>query len=476
MLRTGIRAQYIIAHDGEGHALLEGGEIVVEDGHITAVGRDCAGDVDEWIDGREMLIMPGLINTHAHPISTPLLRSMREERQSPPQYAGLWLTWALYDEITEEEEAVISRYALWELLRKGSTTAVLVSMAHPEVAVPTIKDIGIRAHMAPGYREASWQADESGRRHYHWHSEVGEERLQQTLDFARRYDGTADGRLRVVLGPEQVETCSVKMLERTAQLAEDMDMGVTTHAAQHVAEYREIMDRHGITPTELLHRTGLLNERMIIAHGMFLSHHSAIGDEGEGDLELLGASGATIAHCPWIRATMGETFQSIPRYERAGVNVALGTDMPPQDMLAEMRSALIMAKSAEGDATAYSASDVLDAATTAGARALRSPELGRIAPGCAADLVFVDVSKLELQPIYDPVITVLYSAGGADVDRVMVGGETVVQDGRVLGIDEERLLDDVEKACESLWRRIPDRADGTPMREIAPKALPRYSC
>ncbi len=473
-MRKGIRGQYIIAHDGERHNLLENGHIIIEDGIITHVGSDYTGNVDEWIDAGGMMVMPGLVNIHAHPISTPLMRSMREERTGPPQYAGLWLTWALYDEVTEEEESVISEYAVWELLRKGSTTAVLVSLAYPDVLVPTIERTGIRAYVAPGYREASWTADEAGRRHYRWNVEQGERRLQQTLDFIAEHDGGADGRLRVLLGPEQVETCSVEMLERTAELAEDLDVGMTTHAAQHVAEYRHVMNRHGITPIQLLDETGLLNERLIIAHGIYLSHHSALGDDSGGDLEILGSSDATVAHCPWIRMTMGEIFESLPRYEAAGVNVGLGTDLAPQDMLAEMRSALTMAKAAEEGATGYSASSVLDVATTAGARGLRRPDLGRIAPGCAADLVFVDVTNLDLLPVYDPVITLLYSATGSDVDRVMVGGETVVRDGRVLGADEERLAADIQKVCENLWERITHRADGTPLHRLAPRALPRY--
>jgi 5-methylthioadenosine/S-adenosylhomocysteine deaminase len=101
-MRRGIRAGYVIAHDGDRHTLLEDGTIVLQDGIITHVGGDYAGEVDEWLHWENMLVLPGFVNLHTHPISTPVFRSMREERRGPVQYAGLAFTLAMYDEITRE--------------------------------------------------------------------------------------------------------------------------------------------------------------------------------------------------------------------------------------------------------------------------------------------------------------------------------------------------------------------------------------
>ncbi|MFO8060807.1 MAG: amidohydrolase family protein [Bacillota bacterium] len=289
-----------------------------------------------------------------------------------------------------------------------------------------------------------------------------------------QYDGEAEGRLRVMLGPEQIDTCSLQLLQRSAGLADELDVGVTIHAAQDPAEYHHIRETHGITPIELLHQTGLLSERLIIAHGIYLSHHSFTQDDSDRDLQLLAASGATIAHCPWIRAMNGEVFESLPRYEEAGVRVGLGTDCAPQDMIAEMRLALTMARTAERGREAYDASRILDAATVRGAEALRRSDIGRIAPGCAADLVSVRLDELDLLPRYDPLLTLVYSATGSDVDTVLVGGETVVSEGRVLGIDEELLAGQMQEVCDGLWNRVPGRAGGIPLEQLAPLSLPRH--
>lgn len=221
--------------------------------------------------------------------------------------------------------------------------------------------------------------------------------------------------MRSLLGPAPIDTRTPELLRRTAEAAETLDVPVTIHAGQAVIEFQEITRRHGLTPVEFLREVGLLTRRLTIGHCLFVSGHPQVGFPGGRDLELLAAAGATVAHCPWVFGRRGIVMHSYPRCLRAGVNVALGTDTFPQDMLHEMRVAAVLGKVVETDPRVATARDVFDSATLAGARALGRDDLGRIAPGAKADLVLVHLRTLGMAPVRDPIKNLALSATREDV-------------------------------------------------------------
>jgi cytosine/adenosine deaminase-related metal-dependent hydrolase len=472
-MRKGIRAKHMLAWRDGAHRLLENGELVIEDGAITFVGPRYEGTVDEWLDAGAKIVTPGFINLHTHPISTPLNRSFREEQPANTKYWGLpfWIRiYELLDGTAEHE--VIYTYALWELLRSGSTTAVLMTMAYPEIMADLVGKTGLRAYISPSYREASWLLE--GQDRYMWDMERGQRHLEKSLVFVANYHGKAAGRVQALLGPEQVDTCSPSLLKETARLAEQMDLPVATHASQSKAEYEYILQKHGMTPVEFLHSNGLLSPRVIIAHCMNISGHSSVGGDPGRDLSLLARTGATVAHSPTIYARTGTILESLARYRGAGVNVGIGTDVAPQDMLAEMRTAMMCARIADRSLKSCTAGDIFDHATINGAKALRRSDIGRIAPGCAADLLFFDLDRLDLLPVWDPVQTLVYYATGQHIDTVMVGGEIVVSSGRALTIDEEALKKEIQRVAKNVWARVPRIADGRTARDLIPPVIPEW--
>jgi len=168
-------------------------------------------------------------------------------------------------------------------------------------------------------------------------------------------------------------------------------------------------------------------------------------------------------------------MQSYPRYLKAGVNVALGTDTFPQDMLHEMRVAATLGKVADGDARVATARDVFTSATLGGARALGREDLGRIAPGARADLVLVRLDSLGMAPVRDPLRNLVYSATREDVETVLVDGRVVLEGGRVPGVDEARLARDVQAAAERLWAQTGARDwAGRGPDEISPPSCPAW--
>ncbi|HXH84906.1 MAG TPA: chlorohydrolase family protein [Candidatus Tectomicrobia bacterium] len=474
-MRTLIRARWVVAFQDDGHRLLEHGEVLVEDDRIAWVGRGWDGPRDRTLDAPDHLLIPGLITVHSHITNSPLTRSFLEDRGNPFHYmSGLYEYLSLTD--TSAEDALVSaRFSLVELLRSGVTTVVELGRLAADGVVELAGALGIRAYVVPMYRSGRWFTPDGRRVLYEWSTDGGVPALEQALEFIRKHDGAHGGRVRSFLGPAQIDTCTPALLRQTAVEAERRGLRVQIHAGQAVIEFQEIVRRHGFTPVEYLHEVGLLNERLIIGHCIYIAGHAQVVFPNGRDVELLAASGASVAHCPWVFGRRGVTMQSYPRYLRAGVNVALGTDTFPQDLLHEMRVAATLGKVAEGDARVATARDVFTSATLGGARALGRDDLGRIAPGARADLVLVRLDTLGMAPVRDPIRNLVFSATREDVETVMVDGRVLVEQGRVVGADESRLARDVQEAAERLWARTRERdwAHRT-IDEISPPSFPSW--
>ncbi len=474
-MRTLIKARHVIAYQDGGHTLLERGHVVIEDDRIVHVGPGFTGSVDRTIDASDKLLIPGLITVHAHLTNSPLTRSFLEDQGNPFHYmSGLYEYLALSD-TTPEDALVCARFSLVEMLRSGITTVVELGRLAAEDIVELAKDLGIRAYVVPLYRSGRWYTPDGRRVLYEWSADGGFPGLEANVEFIRKHDGTHGGRIRSFLGPAQIDTCTPELLRKTAELAESLDVPVQIHAGQAVVEFQEITRRHGLTPTEFLADVGLLNRRLIIGHSLYVSGHPHVGFPNGRDLELIAASGATVAHCPWVFGRRGITMHSYARYLGAGINVALGTDTFPQDMLHEMRVAAVLSKVMESDPRVATARDVFTSATLAAARALGRDDLGRIAPGAKADLVLVSLDTLGMAPLRDPLKNLVFSGSRSDIDTVIVDGRTIVSGGRIPGVDEAGLARDIQRAAERLWQRMPagDWAQRT-VDTISPPSLPRW--
>jgi cytosine/adenosine deaminase-related metal-dependent hydrolase len=170
---------------------------------------------------------------------------------------------------------------------------------------------------------------------------------------------------------------------------------------------------------------------------------------------------------------MAMTLHSLPRYLAAGVNVALGTDTYPLDMVAELRWASILSRITDGNYQAGLPRDVFNAATLAGAAFIGRPDLGRLAPGAKADLLLVNLDQLGAPVYADPVKALVDGASGRDVDTVIVDGRVLVQGGRCTRVDEDAVYARAQQATEQYWYQVPGwRWDGATVDRIIPPAFP----
>ena len=245
------------------------------------------------------------------------------------------------------------------------------------------------------------------------------------------------------------------------------------HVAQSVSEVREIIRRHGKTPVQWAHEIGILGPDTILGHALFLDTHSWIRWWTETDLKLIAETGSSVAHCPTPFARYGQVMESFGGYLRAGVNMGLGTDTAPHNLVEEMRKAAILARIAARDIATVATSDLLYAATAGGAKALMRNDLGRIATGKKADFVLVDLKVPQMIPARDPLRSFIYHAADRAVRDVFIDGTQVVANGMVLTLDQSGAADRLHRAQQRMLDGASQRDyRGRNAEAIVPLSLP----
>jgi len=407
------------------HSYMPDADIAFAGGVITFLGRGYDGVADTVIDGRGLMVMPGLVNIHAHPWSEPLNKGFLDEIGSPGLYNS-----SLYEYMPifrADAEAVphCVRVALSELLLSGVTTLADLSMAHPGW-LDLLAESGMRVCVGPMFRSARWFTRNGHLVEYEWDEKAGEKAMEEALQLIERAQQHPCGRLFGMVVPAQIDTCSVGLLKDSFAEARARGLSWQIHAAQSVVEFHEITRRHGTTPIGWLDRLGLLGERTIIGHGIFLDDHPSTRWHTESDLDRLAATGTTVAHCPTVFARRGIAMKDLGRYIRRGVNIGIGTDTYPHNMLDEMRLAAYIARTQAGNPRTLRTTDLFNAATIGGAKALGRDDIGRLAVGCKADFLLVDITHPMMRPTYDPIRSLIYSAGDRALRAVYVDGNKVV--------------------------------------------------
>ena len=231
--------------------------------------------------------------------------------------------------------------------------------------------------------------------------------------------------------------------------------------------------RHGKTPVQWAYEIGILGPDTILGHALFLDSHSWIRWWTKTDLALIAKTGASVAHCPTPFARYGQIMENFGDYLRAGVNMGLGTDTAPHNLVEEMRKAAVLARIAARDIATVTTSDLLHAATVGGAKALMRDDIGRIAVHKKADLVLVDLAVPQMMPARDPVRSFVYHAADRAVRDVFVDGRQVVVEGKVVTLDQADAAERLDLAQRRMLEAAPRRDyRGRGAEEIVPLSLP----
>src|SRR6266851_6857620 len=482
--RTLIKGGWVVAYQAGEHRILRDGEIAFNGDTICYVGHHYDGPADTVIDAGRDLVIPGLVNTHVHVGSQAGDRMILDAGRRDLFRSGFLNHWPAKgiggpNLFAFEDQISCIRYSLASLLRFGSTTVVEMGGefgGDPGGLARTAAELGVRLYTTPGFSSANHHYDQGGRLQRHWDEKAGEAALDSAVEFAAAYDHSHGGLIRAILVPFEFYLCTPALLRRAKQAAAQLGIGLTLHVAESVIEFHDSLRETGKTPIEVLRDIDFLGPEVILGHCLYVGGHSQVAYPFEQDVRIVAESGASVAHCPLVFSRRGLNLESFQRYLEAGVNLSIGTDTYPQDIIEEMKFASIIGKVADGDFEAATSRDVFNAATLGGARALRRDDLGRIAPGAKADLVIVDFNKRRVGPFLDPIKELVQCGTGELVKQVIVAGRTVVQDGIVLGCAEDEALAGVRASTESAWGRFAEYHHGPEPLDVAyPPAFKTWS-
>lgn len=455
--RTLLTARWVIGHRDDRHVIHENGVVVIEGASVVHVGGGFDGAVAERIDYGQAVISPGFIDLDAlSDLDTTILGydngpAWKKGRVWPESYVAR----GPYEMYSEAELAFQKRHAFAQLIRNGITTALPIAslfyrewgeaVAEFDAAAVAAEELGLRVYLGPAYRTGGQVTDEAGNIRAIYDEGRGLAGLGEAAAFAARIDGAAGGLIRAMFAPDRIETCTETVLKRTADIAAEMGAPVRQHCCQSPIELRLVRDQHGCAPIEWLDRIGVLGRNWLLPHGTQAT---------DAEFALIAERGATLVHCPLVSARHGGMLRSFPTCRERGINIGLGTDTFPADMILNMQLGMMTARLAEG-MTAIRSEDMFDAATLGGARALNRPDLGRLAPGAKADIAVIDLRRT-LQTL-DPIQTLMTSASGRDVRDVWIDGRRVMADGVIPGVDEAADAARAQSQFDGLIARYPDR-------------------
>jgi 5-methylthioadenosine/S-adenosylhomocysteine deaminase len=392
------------------------------------------------LDGR--VVTPGFVNVHTHAILT-MVRGRAEDMGFAPAYTpGV----PRGSDVDPDEARALARLGALEAMLFGSTL-INDTYVHADATVEAMAEVGLRVYTCGRIHDVDFRTVADGR----WDHDdaIGEQTLGAAVALAERWQGKAEGRIGVQLSPHAPDTCSDVLLRKVAEAGRTLGLRVNIHLAQSRVEVERVRQRSGRSPVEVVADAGLMDDRLIAAHCIFLT---------PADIVRVGRAGVTVAHVPKGNAT-GGMLAPTPRLRRAGARLALGTDNMHADMIEVMRWALAVARIQEGAVTEeWQPGVALEMATVEGARAMGlAGELGTLAVGKKADLVVVDFRRPHLTPCLSPLGNLVHTAQGRDVEMVVVDGRIVVEGGRATLVDEEEIRRHAAAAAKRLWERV-----GTP--------------
>ena len=365
-------------------------DLYILDGRISFGPAGLPEESFEVIDAARHLVMPGLINMHTHAYTT-LMRNYADD-------VGFdeWL----FKRVMPVEDTLPLEGAYWgsllacmEMIRTGTTTFMDMHMFRGQSCRAAL-ETGMRAWIGRGL--------------------VGE------------------GRIRFTLAPHAIYSCGPKLLEQVAREAADRGMRKQIHLSESDNEVNDALRKYGKTPVALLRDTGFLDEKTILAHCVKMR-----GD----DISII------------KDAKLGNGFAPLQDFLDAGIQVCLGTDGTCSNntlnMFREMGLVSLIHKGIHRNPVTAPADTVVRMATANAGRALGLPgELGVIAEGALADLVFLDLDAPSMFPVNNPVSALCYSACGSEVDSVMIDGSFVMRKGEYTSIDAERVRYEVQKVAD----------------------------
>ena len=433
MLDTLIKNVTAVTMDDEGH-LYSDAYIAIKDGKISYIGTEAPQEqAEKVIDGRGMIAMPGLVNTHSHAAMS-LMRGYADD-----YVLQEWLN----DHVFPIEGKLVGDDVYWamlwaqaEMLATGTIAYTDMYMHLPKMAQAAV-DGGLYANISNGamcFNPAGYCFDTDGV-------------TGQNREVLERFHQADNGRVKLDVSIHAEYTSFPGLWQDFSAYAAENGLNMHIHLSETRAEHENCIAKYGKTPAAILAENGVFNTRATAAHCVWVS---------DADMDLLREKQVTVAHNPVSNLKLASGIAPVARMLEKGVNVALGTDgvcsNNNHDLFEEVKLAALLQKGVSGDPRLVPAQQALKMATRAGAFAQgREQEIGQLKEGFDASLILVDTGKPGLYPVHNPVSTLAYSARGGDVYLTMIRGKVLYENGIYTALDMEHIRSKMEPILNRLF-------------------------
>ena len=401
--------------------------IYIEDDKITGIDSEPQGfKAEKTIDGKDRLVIPGLINAHTHTYMS-TFRNVADDLS--------FMDWLfktidpLEAQLTEEDAYWGSCLGQLEMIKSGTTTFNDQQM-HIHQTTRAVMDSGMRAVICRGLVGDTYDLEDR--------------RLKEALEEAE--DAGKCDRLKFMLGPHAPYTCAPDYLKMCADVAKEKGMGIHIHLAESVTESENMRKDHDCTPIEYALNAGVFEVPTIAAHCVQVN---------DADMDILKSHNVSVVTNPASNMKLGNGFAPVPEMLGKGINVCLGTDGAAsnnsQNMFREMSLLGLIHKGTHATPQCISAKETFRIATINGARALGLDKLtGSIEVGKKADLAIMRLDVPSMMPNNNLLASLVYSANGSEVDTVIADGRVLMEGREVKTLDEEKVYFEIRKICQRL--------------------------
>lgn len=427
-----IKNGMILTMDGK-LTLHEKADLAIKGSKIVDISPQTKHTAKKVIDAQGKLVMPGLNNTHTHAAMV-MMRGIADDMP-----LDVW--WQKF--IFPIEKKMLSPefirigvgLAAIEMVKSG-TTSFSDMYFFEDSAAQICKQIGIRAFLG-----------------------------EAVFDFPSPDAPDADGTLKIIqelhakwgkdeiihlmVAPHAPYTCGEANLKKSKALADKLGLPLHIHVSETTSEVAEFQKKHGLTPAGFLEKIGFLGPNVIAVHCVHLTLE---------DMKIFKKHEVKVAHCQESNMKLASGGAPIVELMNLGITVGLGTDGAASnnnlDMFDEMDSVAKYHKAVRSDPTVLDAKTALRMATVDGAKVLQKPNIGSLEVGKTADLILLDLNCPHLTPLYNIYSHLVYSAGGADVDSTIINGKLVMENRKILTIDEGEIIDQANHLAKKIRAEV----------------------
>ncbi|MBR5322055.1 MAG: amidohydrolase [Clostridia bacterium] len=406
--------------------------IAVDGQYISYIGREKPdGDFDRVINTKDKLVCPGLYNCHTHS-AMQFLRGYGEDLP-----LDRWLNEKIFpaeDRLTPDMVYKSSSFAIAEMIKNGICSFSDMYYFCDKTA-EAVGETGIKANISRSIVSFAPAADHSK-----------DNRFLESVQLYKDYHNAFEGRLKVDFSLHAEYTNVESMARFCAEYTEDKHIAYQIHLSETEKEHNECIARHGVTPTGFFEKTGILNNNVSFAHCVWIT---------EDDMDILKKYNSTVVHNPASNLKLGSGVMPLSKILKHSINVALGTDSSASnntlDILKEIYLAAILQKGIDRDPSSIKAEEIVKLATVNGAISQNRNDCGELMVGKKADIIMLDLDRVNNIPMFSPIYTLVYSVNSSDVCFNMVDGRVLYENGEYTTLDIDKIKHEMKTLRKSFF-------------------------